>query len=126
MPGSDATKFPWHKLRHQDRVHVRAIAESRHRYQTANNYLYVLRGIRRECWKLGLTSTDAYHRAVSVAPVKGASLPAGRWVTPRNGCGSSVPSRPSLRRSAFVTWQCSFAVLRATGIRKARLPGRRG
>jgi hypothetical protein len=54
--------------------------ESRYRHATGNNYLYVLRGILRECWKLGLMNVDAYHRASAVKPIKGISLPTGRYV----------------------------------------------
>jgi integrase/recombinase XerD len=122
MPGSDAVTFPWHKVRYEHCVQVRSILASRYHYQTANNYLYVLRGILRECWRLGLMSTDAYHRAVAVAPIKGTSLPAGRYVTPEEWerfFRNLVEDRTPLGARDLAM----FAVLRATGIRKSELLG---
>jgi integrase/recombinase XerD len=120
QPGTDATAFPWHELRYEDCVQLRVILQSRHKFQTANNYLYVLRGILRECWKLGLMSTDAYHRAVAVEPIKGVSLPAGRYVQRDEWAAffrtlRADPTPLGIRDLAI------FAVLRATGVRKAEL-----
>jgi site-specific recombinase XerD len=40
--------------------------------------LTAVRGVLRECWRLGLLDGDAYQRVRDVGPVKGTTLPAGR------------------------------------------------
>jgi integrase len=122
MPGSDGATFPWHRLRYHDGIQLRAVLESRYHFQTANNYLYVLRGILRECWKLGLMSTDAYHRAVAVPPIKGTSLPAGRYVTAEEW-ERFFRTLAADRTPLGVRDLAMFGTLRATGIRKSELLG---
>ncbi len=122
MPGADATSFPWHQLRYEDCVQVRVMLEARYHYQTANNYLYVMKGILRECWKLGLMSADAYHRAVAVKSIKGISLPAGRHVE-RGEWQKFFANLGADTTPLGIRDLAMFSVLRATGIRKAELLG---
>jgi len=121
-PGTDGATFPWHRLRYQDCIGVRVILEARYHYQTGNNYLYVLRGVLRECWKLGLMSTDDYQRAVTVEPIKGYSLPAGRYVEPKEW-GAFFRVLKEDATPIGVRDLAMFGTLRATGIRKSELMG---
>lgn len=77
--------FPWATVDHARAVAVRgalmaAVSEEQYSPATANKYLYCLRGILRSAWRLGQISTDTYHRAIDIQPVRGARLMAGREV----------------------------------------------
>jgi len=122
LPGSDGTTFPWQQLTYRETAQVRAVLESRYQYRTANNFIYVLRGVLRECFNLGLMSSDGYHRAVAVQPIKGHSLPAGRYVEADQWqqffANLAADKTPLGSRDMAM-----FAVLRATGMRKSELLG---
>src|SRR6266496_818632 len=62
-PGADATTLPWAQLTYRETAQVRAMLEARFHYRTANNHVYALRGVLRECFNLGLISSYHYHRA---------------------------------------------------------------
>ena len=49
---------------------------------TANKILSIVRGVLRQAWKLGLTTTDDYRRAIAVPAIPGSRLPAGRALEP--------------------------------------------
>jgi len=122
LPGSDATTFPWHQLTYRETAQVRAVLEARYHYRTANNFLYCLRGILRECFNLGLLSSDAYARAIAFQTIKGSSLPAGRYVEPEEWqrfFANLADDRTPLGARDLAM----FAVLRATGMRRAELLG---
>lgn len=79
----DVATFPWHELRGehvgvlraqlQDRVTSGKLAPD-----SANLSLKALRGVIRECWRLGYYSDDVYRRTVDFPPVRGSRLPSGR------------------------------------------------
>jgi site-specific recombinase XerD len=70
--------FPWPKLRYQHTGAVRSALAERYAPATANKALSALRGVLRECWRLGLMGADDYRRAVDLEPVRGSRLPRGR------------------------------------------------
>jgi len=74
----DAETLPWHAIRYQHAAAVRAALAERFAPATANKTLSGLRGVLRECWRLGLIAAEDYRRAIDLEPVRGSRLPRGR------------------------------------------------
>lgn len=70
--------IPWHELRYRHTAAIRAQLAERYAPATANRALSALRGVLRECRRLGLLSADDERAAGDVRPVRGQRLPAGR------------------------------------------------
>lgn len=75
-----ALEFPWERLGYQHTAAVRAALTQRYAPATVNKQLAALRGVLRECWRLGLMSAEAYQRAADMPAVQGQRLPRGRVV----------------------------------------------
>src|SRR5690242_17195204 len=66
-------------LRYEHTAAMRAILAGRGLAPaTANRHLAALRGVLRECWRLGYVGVEDYQRAVDVQPIRGSRLPRGR------------------------------------------------
>ena len=74
----DAESCPWQELRHHHVAALRVMLAKRYAPASANKSLAAIRGVLRAAWRLDLIPTEAYHRAIDVAPVRGVRLPAGR------------------------------------------------
>lgn len=74
----DAQNLDWAALRYQHTAAVRAKLMESYKPATVNHMLSALKGVLKECWRLGLMDAEAYHRAVDLPSVKGTTLPAGR------------------------------------------------
>ena len=84
---ASGAEFPWHGLRYEQTSVLRAtIAEARTADSGpwspshANKHLSALRGVLKQCWKLGLMSAEDYQRARDIPEVKGHREPAGRSI----------------------------------------------
>jgi len=76
---ASARDIDWAALRYQHTQLLRTLlVESGSKPATINKQLAALRGTLRAAWQMGLMTAEDYHRAVSIANVKGTSLPAGR------------------------------------------------
>ncbi len=87
----DARTLPWHELRRQHVGFLRAQL-AQHRYtrgegelrgyspSSINKHLCALRGVLRECWRLGLVAAEDYQRAVDFEGVRGVRVRPGRAV----------------------------------------------
>lgn len=108
----------WEMLRYEHTQAIRAALAERYAPATANKMIAALRGVLRECWRLGLMPAEEFHRAVDVAAVRGTSLPRGRAL----GAGElralfadcAADETPSGARDAAL-----FAVLYGAGLRRA-------
>jgi site-specific recombinase XerD len=115
----DATTFPWSALRYSHTSAIRAWLSERASSATATRDLSALRGILRECWRLGILPGDDYRRAVDLAPIRGAALPRGRALDSGElralfaSCASDS-ARPRGARDA-----CTLALLYGCGLRRA-------
>lgn len=70
--------LPWSELRYQHTQAVRAKLIETYKPAAANKILAALRGVLKECWRLGLVTAEDYHRAADLAGVKVHTLPRGR------------------------------------------------
>jgi integrase len=83
---TDAQSFPWHHLRYEHVQAVRATLVATISPKTGqklsassiNRTLCAVRGVLKECWRLGLISAEELARAVDVERAPGNSLPTGR------------------------------------------------
>ena len=82
----DAQGLPWHRLRYEHVQGVRATLVATISPKTGkklsassiNRTLCAVRGVLRECWRLGLISAEELARAADVERAPGNSLPTGR------------------------------------------------
>jgi integrase len=75
-----AVDLDWTALGYAECQAIRAEIAARYAPATANRHLAALRGVRRECFRLGLISAEALARSADLAGVRGERLPAGRHV----------------------------------------------
>src|SRR5207237_2918656 len=74
-----AWSLAWDKLRYRHTTAVHALlADGRYAPSTANRHLAALRGVLKECWRLGYVSAEDFQRAADLEPVRGSRLPRGR------------------------------------------------
>jgi site-specific recombinase XerD len=112
--------YPWPELRYERTQLIRTKLAEHMTPASANLSLSALRGVLRECWRLGLMDAESYHRATDLQGVRGSRLPAGRALTSAEvtglleACDEGVPTAGA--RDAAV-----LAVLHATGIRRSEL-----
>jgi integrase/recombinase XerD len=78
---ADAQTLNWSAVRYQHAQAVRSGLAERYKPATVNKALSALRGVLREAWRLGLTTSEDYRRAADLEAVKGESLPPGRALT---------------------------------------------
>lgn len=75
---ADALTLAWHELRYQHTTFIRSTLAEAYKPATANKMLSALRGVLKECFRLGYTTAEDYQRARDLSTVKGYSLPPGR------------------------------------------------
>ncbi len=73
-----AADLAWHRLRYQHTALVRTAISETYAPATANKMLSALRGVLKECFRLGYTPAEDYHRARDLKSVRGSDLPKGR------------------------------------------------
>lgn len=105
--------IPWEKLRYEHTQAIRASLIKRFAPATVNKMLSALRGVMKECWRLGMLDVEALHRACDLAPVKNHRLPKGRALTPREIAllGLHLTKR----------YQTLLAFMLTTGLRRAEV-----
>jgi site-specific recombinase XerD len=114
---TDAISFDWPSLRYQQTSAVRQYLAKTYSIHTANLGISALRGVLKECWRLGLIPHDAYTRAIDLPRVKGESEIAGRSLTVEElrdlfkACDADLSSA-GIRDAALI------AVMYCTGLRR--------
>ncbi|GLW06507.1 integrase [Microtetraspora sp. NBRC 13810] len=114
---------PWHLLRYEHTVRIRAIlGEQGWSPAYVNKHLVALRRVLREAWRLGQMTAEDYQRAADLPTVSHTRLPAGSHVPPEV-VGAALAAcdddgSPAGRRDAAMV-----AVLYSTGCRRAEVAG---
>jgi len=114
--------FPWPALRYQHTAAIRAALMERYKPSTANKVLAALRGVLKECWRLGYVTAEDYHRAADVPTIKAQTLPRGRALASgeiaalMGVCGRDT-SPAGIRDAALI------AVLYGAGLRRSESVG---
>lgn len=76
---SDAAAMPWALVRYQHMAALRGLLQQAgYRMATINKSLSAVRGVVRECWRLGMIDQETYSRVLDVRGIAGSRLPAGR------------------------------------------------
>jgi site-specific recombinase XerC len=71
---------PWPDLRYPDVARIRLGLCERYGIHGAQRSLSIVRGILRECWRLGSIDAETLARTLDVPPIRGVVAPAGRHV----------------------------------------------
>jgi integrase len=122
----DAWSLAWEKLRYRHTTAVRALlADGRYAPSTANRHLAALRGVLKECWRLGFLSSEELARARDLEPVRGPRLPRGRALQPGElrslfaACEHDDPKKPAMA----ARYAAILALLHGSGLRHAEAVG---
>src|SRR3984893_1821836 len=123
----DAWSLAWEKLRDRHTTAVRALlADGRYAPATANRHLPALRGVLKECWRLGYVSAEDFQRAADLEPVRGSRLPRGRALPP-GGSRSLLAACEDFERDekpAMAARDAAIlALLYGSGLRRAEAVG---
>src|SRR5690242_10483629 len=76
----DPAALPWWTLTYAHTAALRSRLAEKYSASTGNKILSALRGVLRECWRLGYMDAETLARATDLKPVKGTSAPTGRAV----------------------------------------------
>src|SRR6266545_512628 len=80
--GADTViSFPWPELRYQHTAKIRAALAARYKPATANKMLAALRGVLKECQKLGWMRAEDFQKAANIPIIKATTLLRGRALT---------------------------------------------
>jgi site-specific recombinase XerD len=117
---ADAQSLNWESLTYARTAVVRAALSERYAPNTAKRMLAALRGVLKECWRLGRMTYDEYARAADIAPVRGQTPPRGRALNAteleRLFRSCEVDQTVAAMRDAAM-----LAVLYGTGLRRSEL-----
>jgi site-specific recombinase XerD len=119
---ADLETMPWPALRYQHTAAVRAVLMEKYKPSTANKMLAALRGVLKECWRLGYMTAEDYQRAADVPTIKSQTLPRGRALASgeiaalMGTCGRDS-SPAGIRDAALI------AVLYGAGLRRSESVG---
>ncbi|MDB5320031.1 MAG: site-specific recombinase XerD [Phycisphaerales bacterium] len=114
----DMLTLPWPQLRYSHTAAIRATLANQFKASTANKILSALRGILRECWRLGLMNAEALHQSTDLRGVRGTTAPRGRALNQDElssiFAACQLDTTPAGRRDTAV-----LALLYGAGLRRA-------
>ncbi|MFF5207696.1 tyrosine-type recombinase/integrase [Streptosporangium sp. NPDC000396] len=114
---------PWHLLRYEHTVRIRALMTERG-WSPAyiNKHLVALRRVLREAWRLGQMTAEEYQRAADLPTVEHTRLPTGQHIPPEV-VGAALAACDGDGSPAGVRDAALLAVLYSTGCRRAEIAG---
>lgn len=112
--------FPWWRLEYRDLNAWRAHVVATKATSTAQQYLWVVCALLKECKRLGLMTADQYDRAVDVPPILGETVPFGRHVA-ADEIARLWQHMSSLDTATAKRDMTALAILRSTGMRRAEV-----
>jgi site-specific recombinase XerD len=127
---ADALTCAWPAVRYQHSAALRAhlltqpspVTRQPYAPATANRALSALRGVLKECWRLGYTSADDYRQAVDLEPIRGSRLPRGHALS--RGDVRELFEVCALGNQALAIRDAAIlAVQYAAGLRRAEVVG---
>ena len=110
----------WASLKYPQTAAIRFALADRYAPNTTKRMLAALRGVLKECWRLGLMVHDEYARAADIAPVRGELPPRGRALNEAElealfrGCQAD-PTTAGVRDAAIL------GLLYGIGLRRSEL-----
>ena len=117
---ADAEGIDWASLKYPQTAAIRVALSGRYAPNTTKRMLAALRGVLKECWRLGLIVHDEYARAADIAPVRGQLPPRGRALNEAelealfSGCQAD-PTTAGVRDAAIL------GLLYGIGLRRSEL-----
>ncbi len=75
---ADYHNVPWHELKYEHILAIRAKLTETRNYKTVNKMMVALRGVLKECWRAGKIDAEELARIQSVGTLRGESQPAGK------------------------------------------------
>jgi len=121
----DAFTLDWAALRYPHTTAVRSrLADGRYAPATANRHLAALRGVLKECWRLGYVTADDFRRAADLEAIRGSRLPRGRALKGGevralfDSCAQ--PDKP-VQATIAVRDAALLAILYGSGLRRAEV-----
>jgi site-specific recombinase XerD len=81
LPGAAIENVPWHAVRYEHAMAIRARLAEKYAPSSANKILAALRGVSRAAFGLRSMSAEDLQRVVSVKGVRGTRLPKGRSIS---------------------------------------------
>jgi site-specific recombinase XerD len=112
--------FRWHELRYPHTAALRSALAARYKPATANKMLAALRGVLKECQKLGWMSAENFQKAVDIPILKATTLLRGRAlisseITALQSACCRDPTVAGVRDAAII------GVLYGAGLRRAEI-----
>lgn len=117
----DVHTFDWSSLRYEHLAAIRGQLAGQHSPAYANKILSAVKGAMKAAWRLGLMSSDDFHRAADVRPVTGSRVAAGRAL--ESGELAALFSSCSGDDPVNIRDAALLAVLYGGGLRRAELAG---
>lgn len=120
---ANAQTLPWHELRYQHTAAIRSALAEKYKPATANKMLSAMKGVIKECWRLGYISAEERDRATDLSPVRGQTLLKGRSLSPGErkalfeSCAEDEKPVRGARDAALL------AILYVCGLRRAEASG---
>lgn len=79
-PGISPKDFPWHQLRYAHIMHIRKILNNKYSAATTNKIMFFIKGVLKECKRLGLINAEDYQHSVDFKPLKSVRELRGRLI----------------------------------------------